>query len=720
MEPLTFVNIQWVKPLAEMLKKIRGERAKAVTALKDEFGDFTPLLNYFEQPNCQYQNPADHDEDAQSHSTVDKFPVFKALHEFLSKEIVERDGRNQLFILADAGMGKTSLLLMLKLMHLFDFWPKRYNCMLLKLGEKSLERINAQEGKADTLLLLDALDEDPMARGEPGRVEERLRNLLTASRNYRQVLITCRTQFFPNTGVNPFRNPGLVTVEGHRCPLLFLSLFDDRQVEDYLYRRFPDPWDSIFSGRANPRRLKAIALLLPMKSLRFRPLLLTYVDELLQAQAQLNDVYQVFQALVQVWLGREIRKMKLQGLATVPSEAELWAACRLLAVYLQALGHRELTAAELDQLMARLPAVKYLPRLDFGGRSLLNRNSNRDYRFAHYSIQEFLVVNALLEGVLQDDLDLCPEPAHGISPKLTAQMQEFLRTGLQSKASQGNLSRLPSQDLTVSMALMDLLHEGKLKPEWLVGLNLRSRLKTGGTGPEMVIVPAGSFRMGSDTGEPGVRDNEIPRHSVAIAQPFAIGRYPVTFDEYDRFCESTGKHKPSDDDWGRGNRPVINVAWVDAQAYCVWLSEQSGQSYRLPSEAEWEYAARARTETAYWWGDEIGVNQANCRDSGSQWSGKQTSPVGSFPANPFGLYDTSGNVWEWVQDRWHNSYRWNTYYKGAPNDGSVWERGEGGRVIRGGSWHNQAGTVRCARRFDLDSWLRDNDIGFRLALGSPW
>ena len=718
MEPLTFVNIQWVRPLAEMLKKIRGERVKQVEALTDEFGNFTALLNYYEQPNCQYQNPADYDEDALPHSTGDKFPVFKALHEFLSKEVVERDGRSQLFILADAGMGKTSLLLMLKLMHLFDFWPKRYKCLLLKLGESSLERINAQEGKANTVLLLDALDEDPMARGEEGRVEQRLCDLLTASRNYRQVLITCRTQFFPKTGLNPFRDPGLVTVEGHRCPLLFLSLFDDRQVDDYLHKRFPDPWDSIFTGRANPLRLKAKAMLLPMKSLRFRPLLLTHVDELLQAKEQLNDVYQVFHALVRVWLGREIRKMKIQGLATVPNESELWAACRLLAVYLHTIGHRELTETELDQLMARLPAVAYLPRLDFGGRSLLNRNSNRDYRFAHYSIQEFLVVNAIIEGVLQDDLDLCPEPVHGNKLKLTAQMQEFLCTGLQGKASQGNLASLPSQDLTVSMMLMDLLHEGKLKPKWVVGLSLRSGLKIGGTSPEMVIVPAGTFMMGGKTGELDGRENEIPRHFVNIAQPFAIGRYTVTFEEYDRFCESTGKQKPYDCGWGRDNRPVIYVSWDDAQAYCTWLTIQTGQAYRLPSEAEWEYAARAGTKTAYWWGDEIGVNQTNCGDSGSQWSGKQTSPVGSFPANPFGLHDTSGNVWELVQDVWRS------HYIGAPNDGSAWEWGVGpfGHpiVIRGGSWVDRAGDVRCAVRYGGRPGGRDLSLGFRLALGSPW
>ena len=240
-------------------------------------------------------------------------------------------------------------------------------------------------------------------------------------------------------------------------------------------------------------------------------------------------------------------------------------------------------------------------------------------------------------------------------------------------------------------------------------------MTVGGLGPEMVIVPAGTFWMGSKKGETGAQTDELPRHAVTIERPFAIGRYPVTFEDYDRFCESTGKNKPNDQGWGRENRPVIDVSWEDAKAYCAWLREQTGQPYRLPSEAEWEYAARAGAETAYWWGDEIGVNRANCDGSGSQWSGKQTSPVGSFPANPFGLYDTSGNVWEWVQDRWHDNYQ------GAPKDGSAWESGDSDRrTLRGGSWLKQTGNVRCAFRGGTLPSYRLNSIGFRLALGSPW
>ena len=164
-----------------------------------------------------------------------------------------------------------------------------------------------------------------------------------------------------------------------------------------------------------------------------------------------------------------------------------------------------------------------------------------------------------------------------------------------------------------------------------------------------------------------------------------MGRYEVTFAEYDRFVSATGRESPDDRGWGRGRRPVINVNQADAKAYATWLSAQTGKTYRLPSEAEWEYAARARTRTRYSWGDSIGCDQARygrreggeCSDS---WDG--TVPVGSFEPNAFGLYDMHGNVWEWVADCWHDNY------EDAPTDGSAWTTGcdSARAVLRGGSW----------------------------------
>jgi len=242
--------------------------------------------------------------------------------------------------------------------------------------------------------------------------------------------------------------------------------------------------------------------------------------------------------------------------------------------------------------------------------------------------------------------------------------------------------------------------------------SFRDPLKDGGFGPEMVIVPSGRFRMGDLDGT-GDAD-ERPVHPVRFAQAFAIGRFTATFEEYDRFAQVGGRRRPKDFGWGRGNRPVVDVSWEEAGEYARWLSAQTGKPYRLPSEAEWEYAARAGTETAYWWGDEIGVNRANCDGSGSPWSNQQTAPVGSFPANPWGLHDTVGNVWEWVQDRWHGNY------EGAPADGSAWEQGDGAaRVLRGGSWYNNPRRARAACRSHFDPGYRNINLGFRLVCAVP-
>ena len=236
-------------------------------------------------------------------------------------------------------------------------------------------------------------------------------------------------------------------------------------------------------------------------------------------------------------------------------------------------------------------------------------------------------------------------------------------------------------------------------------------------GPEMVVIPGGVFTMGSPDGEAGRSDDEGPQHSVKVAS-FALGRYEVTFDEYDVFANATHRELPNDQGWGRGLRPVINVSWDDAQANAAWLSDKTQKAYRLPTEAEWEYATRAGTTSSRYWGDDptLACSYANvdekyfgCDDGYVD----QTAPVGSFIGNPFGLQDLLGNVWEWVADCWHDSYQ------GAPSDGSDWEDGKacksGRRVLRGGSWGNEPVNVRSAFRHRGDPVYRFYVYGFRLA-----
>ena len=238
--------------------------------------------------------------------------------------------------------------------------------------------------------------------------------------------------------------------------------------------------------------------------------------------------------------------------------------------------------------------------------------------------------------------------------------------------------------------------------------------------PEMVAIPGGSFRMGCVSGL-DCDDDEFPVHEVQV-EAFELGKYEVTFEEYDRFTAATGRNAADDEGWGRGRRPVINVSWEDAVAYTRWLSDQTGERYRLPSEAEWEYAARAGTATKYHFGNDPSrlceyANHAD-KSAGYGWGnqtcsdgvGRQTAPVGSYRANQFGLHDMYGNVWEQLQDCWNRSYR------GAPTDGSSWQQGDCSlRVVRGAAWSGSPRILRAAFRDGVPIAGRDDIAGFRVA-----
>ena len=223
--------------------------------------------------------------------------------------------------------------------------------------------------------------------------------------------------------------------------------------------------------------------------------------------------------------------------------------------------------------------------------------------------------------------------------------------------------------------------------------------------PELVIAPSGDFAMGSN-----MKTSEEPVHHVVIGKNFAIERREVTFAQWDRcVAQSACKYSPPDQGWGRGDRPVTNVSWDDAMEFVAWLSKTTGKPYRLPTEAEWEYAARGGATTPYWWGKEVGADHAQCADCGGSVKG-ETVPAGSFRPNAFGLYDTAGNAAEWVEDCWNPDYR------GAPADGSAWTKGDCSlRVLRGGSFADKALSVRSSARFRYDEDVRYYANGFRVA-----
>lgn len=236
--------------------------------------------------------------------------------------------------------------------------------------------------------------------------------------------------------------------------------------------------------------------------------------------------------------------------------------------------------------------------------------------------------------------------------------------------------------------------------------------------PVMIVVHTGSFERGSLDDEPQRGNDEGPVLKVSIRKVIAVGKFPVTFDEWD-YCHSHGGCKslfPSDNNWGRGRRPVINVSWEDAQNYVAWLSKYTGQTYRLLSEAEREYIARAGSKTPFWWGNSITPKEANYdgtkryTDEATGLYRQQTLPVDAFPPNPWGFYQVSGNTWDWVEDCYHDSY------ENSPTDGSARVIGDcSHRVLRGGSWGSQPRNLRSAARWRQPIDTREPYYGFRVA-----
>ena len=253
-------------------------------------------------------------------------------------------------------------------------------------------------------------------------------------------------------------------------------------------------------------------------------------------------------------------------------------------------------------------------------------------------------------------------------------------------------------------------HEQKLKP--------KDHFSECGKCPEMVVVPAGEFTMGSPATEPGRESSEGPQHTVKFAKPFAAGRYAVTFAEWDACVAAGGcqAYNPWDNGWGRGKRPVINISWDDAEHYVAWISKITGKNYRLLSESEYEYIARAGTATPFWWGKTISPRQANY-DAKFAYNGgtkgdeqRKTMPVDAFQSNPWGFYQISGNIWEWVEDCLQDDY------SAAPASGAPYTAGKcAHRVLRGGSWVSNPALLRSASRYAISTNARVSNVGFRVA-----
>jgi len=365
-------------PLSAGSPLLKHKREIQFNQINDQilFSDPLELAKCYIEPHCQEINPADRLDDD---FFVSKEPIFKKIEDFIKMQTFQQ-GNNQLFILSDAGMGKTSFLVMFKLLSLTSFWPKGYYCHLLKLNDKSIDNIQLMENKRKTVLLLDSLDEDPCAYG---RIKKRLIDILDCTKNIKKVIITCRTQFFPEIDKDPLEIPGRIRIESYLCPSKYISPFDNKQIHTYLRKRFPQKY-FLFN---NKRYKKSKLIVESMGTLKCRPMLLSFIKDLVDSTGimLINDEYSIYQMLVESWLLREQTKTKLDYRI-------LMKACAQLAFEMQARKKLKIDPMTLDDIIRTIDCLETIKTIDIKGRSLLNKNSDGDYRFSHYSIQEFLVV----------------------------------------------------------------------------------------------------------------------------------------------------------------------------------------------------------------------------------------------------------------------------------------------------------------------------------------
>ena len=398
-----------LKPLVKVLKDKQDARQQAIIHIGDHFGNPEALAEFYIEPNGQNINPADEIEDDAISSS--RQPIFDTINNFLNRKIANNnDGLNQLFILADAGMGKTSLLMILKLSHLMTFWPTGYQCTLLKLGPSTLSDIDNIKDKSNTLLLLDSLDEDPSCR--EGKTEARLIAVLDASKHFKRVIITCRTQFFPdesNQSKSVFHKPGKVSVGNYSSPLTYLSLFDETQVNSYLKKRYPNRFLVLEDARIK----QANQALTMTDSLQFRPFLLAHIEDIIDSAASGADEYQVYFALVDKWLNREVGKLREKG-KTVDKD-DLLKVCIWLAEKMHRDNGTAVPLSEIAKFCKRKSNIVLLSQpdqtiagldvVDISANSLLNRNSQGEFRFSHLSIKEFLMVYGVAHHIIDGRKD---------------------------------------------------------------------------------------------------------------------------------------------------------------------------------------------------------------------------------------------------------------------------------------------------------------------------
>ena len=667
--------VNWLEKLVKLFIKLQVEKEEQLNSIGNQLlvvpKDLVPV---YVEPEAQMHNPAD------DRSTLGAFPVFKYIQEFISTR-KDRHEQRVLFILADAGMGKTSLLAMLLLTKVVGFWPKSYDCVAFKLGPDTLDDIKKIKSRANTVLLLDALDEDPEAFG---RVFPRIKEIYEATQGFYRVLITCRNQFLPLGNTEAFPRQDRIYVNGNTSEVIYCSPFSDEKIATYLKKIYPDSMLAKIGLKNNEKFQDANKLIDGIKGdLMCRPLLLTYIDNLMEENTG-DNIYRIYKTIVNKWIDREVAKE-----STSISVEELRNMCVAMAEYMEENDTRVVKEETLVELLADNFDPKRIEGLSIGSRSLLNKNSEGDLLFSHYSFQEFFLVYRTLT------LGRLPK-----WKKSTEMILAFLGsadlTGVNSEGGFPNhaLSGLYAIDPRCSDSGFDQY-------------GLWMSIDIAGEAHKFRWIPAGEFSMGSPKNEEGRYDHET-QHHVTLTEGFWLGETTVTQVQW----QSVMKKNPSH--FKGADKPVDSVSWNDAQEYLENVGQYASVlKAHLPTEAQWEYACRAGTTTAFSFGNELTREHANYSGNWDDCSAQgDTKAAKEFSPNAWGLYQMHGNVWEWCLDALKVLEQ-----EAATDPCHYSSDADVDRALRGGSWHGSGRGLRSAYRLARRPSSRNRSIGLRLALG---
>lgn len=620
-------------------------------------------------------------------------PKVSLIDHFIKTAFNEKEESDKFYlVLADSGMGKTTFMINLY-MRYNSFWNfgRKYKMKLLPFRDDNilgdLAKIGKDEAK-NTILLLDAFDEykgllppkesDGMSNDE--RFRKRLDEIVELVQYFREVVITSRSQYFPGqeSEVYTLEVPKYGSEGGfHKLAKLYISPFDEREIEEYLNKKF-GRWK--FWNQKKKEIARSIVKTSP--KLMVRPMLLAYIDYLMKAKTHFRNTYQVYETLVEQWLNREAKKRKHEIKDSKKFKKDLYEFSRLAALQINAnrlsVGTFSITR-QTGKELCRTHDLE-LDDYEITGQSLLTRDANHNWKFAHKSILEFFLAKEAID----------------------------------------KKSFYESFDFTGMDMMKSFYNEVK---KW-------------------VFIKGGTFMMGSHEDEKN-RVTDETRHQVKVSD-FYMAKYTVTLAEFERFVNETSYNTDADKSGysyiGTGikfkekkgvnwkcdvqgqiqtdkTHPVIHVSWNDAKAYCKWLSEKEKRQYDLPTEAQWEYACRAGTKTPFNTGKNLKIEQANYSSNYNNIlsfeNPKQTTPVGIYPPNDFGLYDIHGNVWEWCHDWYDEKYYDKCKKQGIIENPIGPEKGEY-RIFRGGSWFLPDIYCRSAQRGSDTPETHNSDIGFRL------